>query len=116
MSDNCETYAPAWVHAVLPEEIVRQRAAGWPDFHPEEFCHRCGRRNPPWSTDQREWLVATEQRPRQELEILCPSCFVALCEQNGGRKQGHLWIVTQVDFRDEERVSESAHVVSGVQS
>jgi hypothetical protein len=67
------TNAPDWVQAVLPEEIGRQRAMGWPDFHPEDFCHRCGRRNPVWSGDLRDWRIATEQRPRGVLDILCPS-------------------------------------------
>jgi hypothetical protein len=26
--------------------IAAERAAGWLNFHPEDFCHRCGRRNP----------------------------------------------------------------------
>lgn len=92
--------APRWVHAVLPEEIVRQRALGWPDFHPEDFCHRCGRRNPVWSADQDDWETATEGRPRGVVDILCPSCFVELCEANGGEKKSHLWILRQVDFTE----------------
>ncbi len=27
------------------DEINAQRDAGWPDFHPEDYCHRCGRPN-----------------------------------------------------------------------
>jgi hypothetical protein len=25
-----------------PAEIAAQRNLGWPDFHPEDYCHRCG--------------------------------------------------------------------------
>jgi hypothetical protein len=89
VTDGAE--APAWVAAVLPEEIVRQRAAGWPDFHPETFCHRCGRRNPCWSVDSEEWGKAVAGRDRGDLEILCPSCFVLLHEQaTGGWGHWHL--------------------------
>lgn len=70
--------APAWVAAVLPEEIVRQRALGWPDFHPEDFCHRCGRRNAgSWSVDSADWNKAVEGQGRGVVDILCPPCFVA---------------------------------------
>lgn len=69
-------YAPSWVHAVLPETIVDQREKGWPDFHPEDFCHRCGRRNPNWwTTDVHAWTHAMSGRERRHLEIVCPSCF-----------------------------------------
>ena len=67
-------YAPSWVHAVLPETIEKQRKKGWPDFHPEDFCHRCGRRNPVWWTDSRSWNRAAPERT----SILCPSCFAEL--------------------------------------
>lgn len=81
--------AVAWVESVLPEEILRQRAAGWPDFHPETFCHRCGRRNvTSWHADSEEWDVAVAGRERGVVDILCPSCFVALHEQATGRS-GH---------------------------
>lgn len=62
-------YAPDWVESVRPDEIPRQRARGWPDFHPEDFCHRCGHRNPVWCIDDR-WPFDT-----LEDTILCPSCF-----------------------------------------
>ncbi len=51
-----------WIAAVLPEEIVRQRQLGWPDFHPEDFCHRCGRRNPVWYADAALWNEGTAGR------------------------------------------------------
>ena len=27
---------------VSPEYLADQKAAGWPDVHPEEYCHACG--------------------------------------------------------------------------
>jgi hypothetical protein len=79
-------HAPVWVAAVLPEEIVRQRAQGWPDMHPEDFCHRCGRRNPVWWTEQTVWLDATAARAKETGNegIFCPSCFADLHQQETG--------------------------------
>lgn len=67
--ENDRGFAPWWVEAVRPDEIPKQRERGWPDFHPEDFCHRCGHRNPVWSVDG-PW-------PFSKLEdtILCPSCY-----------------------------------------
>jgi len=78
--------AQPYVHAVLPEEILRQRALKWPDFHPERFCHRCGHRNANWWTDGDLFKAATQDRERGELEILCPSCFCELHEQQTGER------------------------------
>lgn len=54
---------------VNPADIPAQRAAGWPDFHPEDYCHRCGRRNPCWFSP--EWVELTGGNGG----ILCPPCF-----------------------------------------
>lgn len=55
---------------VDPEEIKRQRTLGWPDFHPEDYCHRCGRRNiKAWTAT--EWRELTGSNAG----ILCPVCF-----------------------------------------
>lgn len=43
---------------VSPEYIKAQREAGWPDMHPEDYCHRCGNRNPLWYADRDDWLTA----------------------------------------------------------
>lgn len=80
MSDS----APRWVEAVTPSEIVRQRVVGWPDFQPEDFCHRCGRRNPVWWVDSEHWNRATDGSERGVVEILCPSCFAAAWERATG--------------------------------
>jgi len=29
-------------------DIAAQRGSGWPNFHPEDFCHRCGCQNVSW--------------------------------------------------------------------
>lgn len=59
------------------EEIEEQRAAGWVDFHPEDFCHKCGRRNISWCVDSDRFNMAMKVlngRPRSG--IICPVCFV----------------------------------------
>ena len=84
MSDELE--APAYAMSVIPGEIIRQRSLGWPDFHPETFCHLCGRRNINWWTHGPEWLEATSDLPRKELEILCPVCFVNEHERVTGHR------------------------------
>ncbi len=62
-------------------KIAEQRSRGWPDFHPEAFCHRCGRPNLwSWYVDDTEWQVAVSDTAR----ILCPQCFVALWKEMTG--------------------------------
>lgn len=58
--------------SVTPEFIVQQRALGWPDIHPEDYCHRCGRPNPCWFSPEFVSLVGSYSG------IMCPSCFAAL--------------------------------------
>ena len=84
MGDELE--APAYAQSVLPSEIPAQRAKGWPDFHPETFCHRCGHRNMNWWTEGDDWATATDDLSRRELEILCPPCFADLWEQATGER------------------------------
>lgn len=72
---------------VHPEVVKLERELGWPDFHPETFCHRCGGRNVwSWCVDGDEWEKATAGLPRREASILCPPCFTALWEQATGVK------------------------------
>lgn len=73
-----------------PEEIVRQRRLGWPDFHPEDYCHRCGRRNMTWSSPEWPELVGGHGG------ILCPVCF-ADYDQNA------IWILTRWHPPGEDR-------------
>lgn len=69
---------------VNPIYIKRQRASGWPDIHPEDYCHRCGNRNAgSWHADSSLWRVALEGLGCEET-ILCPSCFVEGVEKAMG--------------------------------
>ena len=74
------------VQAVPPAAIEDQKARGWPDFHPEDFCHRCGHRNISWYTASplwnEAWAVAEAEGGYQS--VLCPRCFVELWEQATG--------------------------------
>jgi hypothetical protein len=69
---------------VLPGEIERQRELGWSEFHPEDYCHRCGGRNIVWFVKNPIWNAAAEQHL-----ILCPSCLVIAHEEATGEK--HVW-------------------------
>jgi hypothetical protein len=76
---------------VTTEQIVEQRAKGWPDFHPEDFCHQCGRPNISWWADSDRWNLAVEGLGRGVVEILCPCCFVERWEKATGlRAAWHL--------------------------
>lgn len=71
---------------VAPEYITAQRAAGWPDIHPEDYCHRCGTRNPLWFTDRDTWVTATAAWAAQTGRegICCPQCFAEMHQQATG--------------------------------
>jgi hypothetical protein len=67
---------------VTLEEIEEQRVLGWPNFHPEDYCHQCGHLNiKSWSVDSNLWNVVMKDSPES---IICPSCFVARWEAMGG--------------------------------
>lgn len=70
--------------SVTVEEIKRQRDLGWPDFHPEDFCHHCGGRNvPSWFVDSDRFNTAFgQQHPYSG--IVCPGCFVDAHEKATG--------------------------------
>ena len=56
-------------------EIEKERQLGWVNFHPEDYCHRCGRANlSSWYVDSIEWNLAVGDDTHL---ILCPQCFVA---------------------------------------
>lgn len=62
---------------VPPEAIVKQRRLGWPDFHPEAYCHRCGARNiHSWWVDSDRFNIAMEALGLDRGTIVCPQCFV----------------------------------------
>ena len=63
-------------------DIPAQRAAGWPDFHPEDYCHRCGRPNlQSWFVASDLWNAAMRGPDGAVIEgyppseIVCPQCF-----------------------------------------
>lgn len=72
---------------VTPEFIAEQRELGWPDIHPEDFCHRCGEKNMLWYADREDWQVATEAWAAETGRegICCPRCFAELYEQQTGK-------------------------------
>jgi len=79
------TLTERWVD---PAWIEQQRIMGWPDMHPEDFCHRCGDRNPScWYADRETWLIATsawaEETGREG--ICCPTCLVEMYERATGK-------------------------------
>lgn len=72
--------------SVAIDEINEQRSKGWPDFHPEDFCHRCGGKNVwSWSVDSDRFNLALgEEGDRLWQGIVCPGCFVELHEEATG--------------------------------
>lgn len=75
-NDDGGGYAPEWVQSVPLHAIADQRAKGWPDFHPEDFCHICGQRNPVWHAQDDAWeAVHPEAVGSDGGGICCPSCF-----------------------------------------
>lgn len=71
--------------SVSPEAIEEQRAKGWPDFHPETFCHRCGGKNVrSWSVDSDRFNAAVTALGLNSGAILCPGCFVLGHEMASG--------------------------------
>lgn len=77
-------YAPPWVYAVTPSQVVAERANNWQQFHPEDFCHLCGRRNFSWWVASDLWNRAFANAPPGMTSILCPGCFVGLLGGDGG--------------------------------
>jgi hypothetical protein len=72
---------PDWPAPIDPAEVMEQRAKGWPDFHPETYCHACGRTNPTWWVAPELW---SQIRTDDYVNILCPSCFVVAWEKATG--------------------------------
>lgn len=72
---------------VSARDLEVQRLKRWSDFHPEEFCHRCGKRNVSWWVDSSIWNPV--MRPAGvylrdgEWEIICPPCFIELAAEYG---------------------------------
>ena len=65
--------------------MATQRAAGWPDWHPEDYCHRCGGRNASWHVDSDRFNAAMGPPTLHRWNgIICPGCFVELHEAATG--------------------------------
>jgi hypothetical protein len=47
-------------------------------MHPEDICQKCGGDNIVWFAPNDLW-----NKHRGEFNILCPMCFIALCEAGG---------------------------------
>ena len=72
-----------------PAVIDEQRSQGWPDIHPEDYCHICGHANPVWYVDDREvWLAATESWAKETGRegICCPRCFQRMLDRETGER------------------------------
>lgn len=72
---------------VDPDEIKRQRTLGWPDFHPEDYCHICGCENPSWFAESETWRTATAAWAKETGRegICCPTCFVRMYVEATGK-------------------------------
>lgn len=79
---------------VTPDELAGQHAAGWPDFHPETYCHRCGNQNVSWFTAPETWNPV--MRPYGDgtrwrwSEIICIPCFIEMAERLHGPRAWRL--------------------------
>lgn len=70
------------------KEIDYQRALGWPDFDPEDYCHRCGCRNCVWWTDSDRFNLALGAHGVDPdwAGIICIACFVELHKEKTNLK------------------------------
>lgn len=91
-SQQCQTLIEALVHPEYRESFIRQgvlqpfaaaslAAPKDEAVHPEDYCHKCFRPNISWFVPNELWNKAV--RAAGEPEILCPVCFVQLCEAAG---------------------------------
>lgn len=68
------------------DDIDDERERGWPGFHPEDYCHKCGNRNTPsWWVDSDRFNAAfgpPDQHPYNG--IVCPPCLVLAHEAATG--------------------------------
>jgi len=75
-----------------PGQISEQREKGWPDFHPEDYCHECAAPNPGWFTP--DWLEAFPGHGG----IVCPRCFALRADPD----KLSTWILTRYTRHDED--------------
>lgn len=92
---------------VDPEWIKEQRKLGWPDMHPEDYCHRCGVKIPMWCTDRDTWLAATSEWAAETgKEGIC--CFDCLTDMMPGKPP--IWWIVPLSWltRHDAEVKEAA--------
>lgn len=83
---------PDCLSVPLPE-IDRERTLGWPNFHPEDFCHRCGGRNIySWHAPNDVWNRVVGDRWNG---IVCPQCFTELAREVG--VEPTVWVLRDGD-------------------
>lgn len=83
------------VARVDPEWIKEQRTKGWPDMHPEDYCHRCGERNTKhWCAHLEDWKTATAAWAAETGRegVCCMPCFAEMHYEATGQRQ--TWILT----------------------
>lgn len=81
MSGPC-TPPPRGPLIISPFSIKVQRSTGWPDIHPEDYCHLCGTRNvKAWHAPLDLWAAVRDQFPPSG--IVCPQCFTEAVERTG---------------------------------
>lgn len=77
--------------------LNEQRTLGWPDWHPEDYCHRCFETNVSWYVDTPEWTdVMRGGDPDgwgRWQEIICIPCFIALADAHYGN--GQAWTMAR---------------------
>lgn len=89
------------------KRIASQRARGWPDFHPEDYCHRCGRPNPIWSSPEWPELVGGHGGNDRHPGVLCPTCYMLTYPEHG-------WKVTRQDWPTDEQIDRLTAVLATV--
>jgi hypothetical protein len=74
------------VKRVCPSYILSQRALGWPDMHPEDYCHLCGVAFEHWITDRETWLLGTSAWAAETGRegICCVTCFTEMYKATTG--------------------------------
>lgn len=79
------------------ELLDAQRAKGWTDWHPEDYCHRCYEGNVSWYVDTPPWTDVMRGGDADGWgkwqEIICIPCFTALADEHYGAKQA--WTITR---------------------
>lgn len=89
--------APSAPVRVSQELLDEQRAGGWKDWHPEDYCHRCYETNVSWYVDSPAWSdVMRGGNPEGWglwQEIICMPCFTGLADAHYGTTQA--WTITR---------------------